>query len=158
MKILLLLLLAVSLKTTIIVKSPAFKKNELIPSKYTCDGANINPELDLTGIPKKSKSLVIILDDPDAPNGTFDHWIMWNVPVKKKIEENSAPGIQGLNGKKENKYTGPCPPSGTHHYHFHVYALDINLNLPEASDKSTLKNAMKGHILSEGDLVGLYKR
>lgn len=159
MKPLLFLLIAMTGGATLTVKSPAFMENGFIPSKYTCIGENINPEISVTGIPAEAKSLALIMDDPDAPNGDFVHWVMWNIPVQEKIAENSAPGIQGLNGRKENKYTGPCPPGGTHHYHFKVYALDaILLNLPATTDKQGLLNAMEGHILASGDLVGLFKK
>lgn len=146
------------LSKTLTVKSPAFENEDLIPSKYTCEGANINPEINIKGLSSGARSLVLIMDDPDAPSGTFDHWIMWNIPVKDKIEENSSPGAQGKNGKNENKYTGPCPPSGTHHYHFKVYALDTKLDLPVSTDKERLLKAMEGHIIDSGELIGLYKR
>src|SRR5688572_13362636 len=102
------------------IESNAFTDNGNIPVKFTCHGENINPEIEISDIPAASKSLVVVVDDPDAPGGAYTHWIMWNIPVKSKIAENSAPGTQGLNDKNENKYTGPCPPSGTHHYHFRV--------------------------------------
>lgn len=143
---------------TLTVKSPAFSQNDFIPSKYTCDGANVNPELIIEDIPTDAKSLALIVDDPDAPKGTFDHWIMWNIPVGKKIEENSTPGAQGKNSNQENKYTGPCPLSGTHHYHFKVYALDAKLDLPFNTDKKVLLKAMEEHILGEGELIGTYRR
>jgi Raf kinase inhibitor-like YbhB/YbcL family protein len=130
----------------------------MIPAKYTCSGSNINPELTIKDIPSEAKSLALIVEDPDAPNGTFDHWIMWNIPVKEKIEENSVPGTQGKNGKNENKYMGPCPPSGTHHYHFGIYALGSKLDLPAGTDKKGLLKAMEGNILGKGELVGLYKK
>lgn len=150
--------MAIVANKTLTVKSPAFENNQSIPSKYTCDGSNINPALSIKDIPKESKSLALVIDDPDAPKGTFDHWIMWNIPVKEMIEENSAPGAQGKNGKGENKYYGPCPPSGTHHYHFHVYALDTKLDLPVNTDKNALLKAMEGHIIGQGELIGTYKK
>ena len=140
------------------VTSAAFKQGEFIPSKYTCDGKNINPELSIEKIPAGTISLALIMDDPDAPRGTFDHWIMWNIPVVNNIAEGSAPGVQGKNGKEENEYTGPCPPEGIHHYHFRVYALDTKLDLPPGSDKQALLKAIDGHILATGEIVGLYKR
>jgi Raf kinase inhibitor-like YbhB/YbcL family protein len=140
------------------IKSPSFAANSYIPTKFTCDGANVSPDLMISDIPKECKSLALIMDDPDAPNGTFVHWVMWNIPPNQKIGESMAPGIQGLNGKKENKYTGPCPPSGTHHYHFKIYALDSKLELGSTTDKQALETAMKGHILAAGELVALYKR
>ncbi|TRW98044.1 YbhB/YbcL family Raf kinase inhibitor-like protein [Flavobacterium gawalongense] len=146
------------ISTILTIKSPAFKNNEFIPSKYTCDGLNINPELIIEDIPVNTKSLAIIVDDPDAPNGTFCHWLLWDIPPKTTIKEDSRPGTQGRNSIHENKYFGPCPPSGTHHYHFKVYALDAKLNLPPNTGEKELLNTMRGHIISSGDLVGLYKR
>ncbi|PZX93496.1 YbhB/YbcL family Raf kinase inhibitor-like protein [Flavobacterium aquariorum] len=146
------------LNKPLIIKSPAFSNNEWIPVKYTCVGSNINPALAITDIPNDTKSLAIIVDDPDAPNGTFVHWVMWNVPVISMIDENSAPGIQGKNGKGENKYFGPCPPTGTHHYNFKVYALDAKLILPLGANKNVLLKAMDGHILASGSLIGLFKK
>ena len=143
---------------TLIIKSPAFTENDFIPSKYSCDGLNVNPALTIKNIPKDAKSLALIMDDPDAPNGTFDHWVIWNIPVKEKIQENSTPGTQGKNGRQENKYTGPCPPNGTHHYHFRIYALDTKLDLPTSTDKKGLLIAMENHIVATGELIGLYKR
>lgn len=146
------------LSTTLTVKSPAFKNNEFIPSKYTCDGLNINPELRIEDIPANTKSLALIVDDPDAPNGTFCHWLLWDIDPKNAIKEDSKPGKVGSNSMHENKYFGPCPPSGTHHYHFKVYALNTKLNLPSKTGEKELLHAMKGHVISSGDLVGLYKR
>lgn len=143
---------------TLTVKSPAFANNDFIPSKYTCTGSNINPELIIKDLPDEAKSLALIVEDPDASSGTFDHWVMWNIPVKDKIEENSTPGAQGKNGKNENKYTGPCPSTGTHHYHFKVYALDTKLDLPINTDKNDLLKTMKSHILASGELIGLFKK
>jgi Raf kinase inhibitor-like YbhB/YbcL family protein len=146
------------LNKPLIVESPAFANNEMIPDKYTCAGSNFNPALVITSTPDGTKSLALIVDDPDAPNGTFDHWVMWNIPVAAVIDENSAPGIQGKNGKGENRYTGPCPPSGTHHYNFKVYALDTKLTLAAGADKNALLKAMETHILASGGLIGLYKK
>jgi hypothetical protein len=160
MKYLILLIMAATAmtKTHLTVKSPAFGPSDHIPARYTCDGEGINPELIIENVPDNVRTLALIMEDPDAAKGTFDHWIMWNIPVTKKIAENSAPGTQGQNGKKENKYAGPCPPSGTHHYHFKIYALDKQLDLPSGSDKKALLKAMEGHILGEGELIGLYQR
>jgi Raf kinase inhibitor-like YbhB/YbcL family protein len=150
--------MATAFNKPLVVESPAFANNEMIPAKYTCPGSNINPAIAITDIPGGTKSLALIVDDPDAPNGTFDHWIMWNIPVTAVIDENSAPGIQGKNGKGENKYMGPCPPSGTHHYNFKVYALDIKLDLPAGTDKNALLKAMDKHTLASGGLIGLFKK
>jgi Raf kinase inhibitor-like YbhB/YbcL family protein len=151
--------MSVTISSTLVIKSPAFKNNEFIPSKYTCDGVNINPEISIDEIPENTKCLAIIVDDPDAPNGTFCHWVLWDITPKTSIKEDSAPGIQGRNSFGENKYNGPCPPSGRHHYHFKVYALDTKLSsLPPTTDKKELEKAMKDHIIASGETVGLYKR
>ena len=152
------MIMAFTLTKTLTVKSPAFADGELIPAKYTCDGENISPEITVENVPEGTKTLALIMDDPDAPKGTFVHWVMWNMPVTKTLRENTAPGTQGKNGRGENKYTGPCPPSGTHHYHFKIYALDTRLDIPASSDKAALLYAMKGHILAEGELTGLYSK
>lgn len=144
--------------TVLSVKCPAFGENEMIPVKYTCSGENINPEISISGIPAETKSLALIMDDPDAPSGDFVHWVMWNILTDGKISENSAPGVQGVNDFGENKYGGPCPPSGTHHYHFKIYALDTKLELPAETDKQGLLKAMEGHVLASGELVGLFKK
>jgi Raf kinase inhibitor-like YbhB/YbcL family protein len=146
------------LNKPLVVTSPAFSNNEIIPATYTCIGLDINPEITISDIPDGTKSLALIIDDPDAPNGTFDHWIMWNIPPTGKIKKNSAPGIQGKNGKGENKYMGPCPPDGTHHYNFKVYALDTDLDLPKDADKNALLKAMDNHILASGGFIGLFNK
>ncbi|MNE13477.1 putative kinase inhibitor [compost metagenome] len=158
MNLIILYIMSAIISTGLTVKSSAFKHNEFIPSKYTCDGLNINPELIIEEIPAATKSLALIVDDPDAPNGTFCHWLMWDIPPKNTIKEDSTPGTEGKNSMRENSYFGPCPPRGTHHYHFKVYALNTKLNLPVNTDEQELLNAMKGHIISSGDLIGLYKR
>lgn len=143
---------------TLIVSSPAFSPMGFIPQKYTCDGADINPRLDIAGIPAAAKCLALIVDDPDAPRGVWDHWIVWNIPPKGQIAENTAPGIEGLNDFGKHPYGGPCPPGGIHRYFFKVYALDQLLNLPATTRKSGLEKAMEGHILAKGELVGKYRR
>ena len=141
------------------IKSPAFEANKPIPKKYSCDGNDINPPLTIEGIPKEAKTLALIVDDPDAPSGTFDHWIVWNIPAStSKIGENTIPGKEGLNGARQSSYMGPCPPGGTHRYFFKVYALDAELNLGINSKKKDVEKAMQGHILAKGELVGLYSR
>lgn len=140
------------------ISSTAFAAGEMIPSKYTCDGANINPPLDIQGIPENAKCLALIVDDPDAPAGTWVHWVVWNIPVASHINENEAPGTEGLNDFRRRLYGGPCPPSGTHRYFFKVYALDAMLNLPDNTTKSQLIKAMEGHIMASGELMGTYKR
>jgi Raf kinase inhibitor-like YbhB/YbcL family protein len=140
------------------VTSTAFQNNAMIPSKYTCDGADVNPPLVIAGLPKAAQSLVLIVDDPDAPAGTWDHWIVWNIPPGNAIDEDSVPGTQGVNSFRTHEYGGPCPPSGTHRYFFKVYALDARLSLSDSSGERDVENAMKGHILAKAELMGLYKR
>jgi Raf kinase inhibitor-like YbhB/YbcL family protein len=140
------------------ITSSAFEENGLIPSKYTCDGNNISPSLTIENIPKESKSLSIIVEDPDAPVGTWVHWVIWNIPVTGRIKENQAPGVQGINDFRKNNYGGPCPPNGTHRYFFKVFALDTVLELPANTNKHMLEKAMVGHIIASGQLVGLYTR
>jgi len=135
-----------------------FKHNGNIPSKYTCDGENVNPPLDIRGIPEGTKSLVLIVDDPDAPMGMWDHWVVWNIPPKEKIEENTVPGTEGINDFRKHSYGGPCPPSGTHRYFFKVYALDTMLALSPNSRKKDVEKAMTGHMLAKGEIIGLYRR
>jgi len=142
----------------LIVTSPAFENNGFIPSKYTCDGDNINPVLLIEGAPEATQSLALIVDDPDAPMGTWDHWIVWNILPTEKIEENSVPGTEGLNSFRRHSYGGPCPPFGTHRYFFKVYALDTKLAIQPNSKKNDVEKAMEGHILAKGEIVGLYKR
>jgi len=140
------------------VTSPMFKHNGPIPSKYTRDGENVNPPLNIQGIPEGTKSLVLVVDDPDAPMGTWDHWVVWNIPPKEKIEENTVPGTEGVNDFRKHSYGGPCPPSGTHRYFFKVYALDSVLELSLNSRKKDVEKAMTGHMLAKGEIIGLYRR
>ncbi len=145
--------------TDLTVKSPAFKSNEFIPRKYSCDGEEVNPPLTIIGAPASAKTLALIVDDPDAPRSTFDHWIVWNIPLSERIEENTVPGDEGINSAGEQSYVGMCPPSGTHRYFFKVYALDSRLDLkPESTRKIDLEKAMQKHVLAKGELVGLYRR
>lgn len=136
------------------VFSSAFESNGTIPKKYTCNGENINPPLEFQGIPEKAESLVLILEDPDAPMKTFTHWIVWNIGPVAKIDEDSIPGIEGKNDFRKIGYGGPCPPSGTHRYYFRVYALDKQLELKEGASRKELENEMIGHIIAEGELMG----
>jgi Raf kinase inhibitor-like YbhB/YbcL family protein len=140
------------------VRSSAFKENELIPERFTCDGVNINPALEIEHIPEEAKSLAVIMDDPDAPHGTWVHWVIWNIPVTHHLKEGHSIGVQGKNDFGNTLYGGPCPPGGTHRYFFKVYALDCILDLPRNSNKSDLEKAMSDHILGFGELIGLYRR
>ena len=139
------------------LSSIAFNDNGMIPAKYTCDGEGINPPLTVTGLPKDAKSMALIIDDPDSPSGTWDHWVLWNINPTEKIEEDSIPGIEGLNSWGKHDYGGPCPPSGTHSYVFKVYALDTKLAISENSGKIELEGAMQGHIMAKAELIGLYQ-
>lgn len=148
-------------ETIMKIESPAFKNNEMIPSKYTCDGEDINPSLRISGIPEEAASLVLVVDDPDAPGKTWVHWTVWNIdPKTSEISENSVPAgaVQGVTDFGVPGYGGPCPPSGTHRYFFKLYALDIVLNLNSSSKVGDIEKAMNGHILDNAELIGLYSR
>ena len=140
------------------IMSSAFKYNERIPAKYTCDGIDVNPPLKFRNIPTGTKSLALIVDDPDAPMGTWIHWIVWNMPPTEEIDEDTVPGIEGINDFNKNSYGGPCPPSGVHRYFFKIFALNAMLDLNSNARKRDLEEAMKGKIISEGELIGLYGR
>lgn len=141
------------------ITSSAFNHNEYIPSKYTCDGENVNPPLTFSGVPEKALSLALICDDPDAPGGIWVHWVVWNIPIStKEIAQHSVPGRQGVTDFGSKGYGGPCPPSGTHRYFFKLYALDTKLNVSEAATKKDVEKTMEGHILAHAELIGLYKR
>ena len=142
------------------ITSTSFANNGSIPSRYSCEGEEASPPLLISDIPSGTKSLAIILHDPDAPReGGFTHWVVWNIdPGNINIPENFKGAQQGLNGAGQPGYKGMCPPSGTHHYHFMVYALDTKLDIDKKTDKAGLEKSMQGHILAQGDLVGLYKK
>ena len=130
----------------------------MIPARYTCQGEDISPALEIQSIPEGTKSLALIVDDPDAPAGTWVHWVVFNIAPAGRIEESSSPGLQGKTSFGNNAYGGPCPPSGTHRYYFKLYALDTALQLQEGVSKAALTQAMQGHILATAELVGLYKK
>ena len=142
------------------ITSSAFHEGGNIPSKFTCDGSDISPPLQITGVPSEAKSLVLIADDPDAPSGLFTHWLIWNIPPQtNSISEGSAPkGVHGTNDFGKPDYKGPCPPPGTHRYSFKIYALDRELDLRGGAKRSQLDAAMKGHVVAQGVLVGRYAR
>ncbi len=146
---------------TLKISSMAFAHNGPIPSKYTCDGADVSPPLAIENVPAGAKSLALIVDDPDAPAGTWVHWVVWNIdPSTKEVRENAAPtgASQGMTDFRKQKYGGPCPPSGTHRYFFKLYALDAVLTLAPNAGKAAVEAAMKGRILAQTELVGLYTR
>jgi Raf kinase inhibitor-like YbhB/YbcL family protein len=151
---------------TIKISSPAFQEEGTIPERYTCDGDGISPPLSWEAIPEGTQSLALIVDDPDAPGGTFVHWVLYDLPADLEgLPENLPPGkgfpiggTEGINSTNKTGYVPPCPPSGTHRYFFKVYALDQMLNLPAGETKDRLLEAMEGHILGQGQLMGRYKR
>lgn len=144
----------------LILSSPAFEDQGYIPVEYTCDGKDINPPLEIKGVSREAKSLVLIVDDPDAPMGTWVHWVVFNInPLIDFIEPGKPPGgIVGLNSWGEAKYGGPCPPSGEHRYFFKLYALDKKLELGHGVTKKEVVRAMEGHVLQSAELIGRYKR
>ena len=143
---------------TLVISSAAFRHEGNIPSVYTCDGKGINPPLEIDHIPVETQTLAIIMEDPDAPGKTYYHWLLWNISPISEIKENSIPGISGINGAGKTGYFGPCPPSGTHRYYFHVFALDATLDLKAGANKKILEQAMKTHVLAKGSLLGRYRR
>ena len=140
------------------ITSPSFKDNEKMPARYTYDGEDINPALEIENLPSATKSLALIVDDPDAPMKTWVHWVVYDIPPVNHIDEDSVPGKQGSNDSGGIGYHGPCPPSGTHRYHFKLYALDKVLGLGEGMSETELEKAMQGHILDKAELMGTYMR
>jgi Raf kinase inhibitor-like YbhB/YbcL family protein len=155
-----------AVKMKIKVTSPAFEEGGMIPPKYTSDGENVSPPLNWEGVPEGTKSIALVSDDPDAPIGTWVHWVMWNVPADAThLSENVPPdenlpdgSRQGITDFRSHGYGGPSPPSGTHRYYFKIYALDTKLDISSNSKKADLLKAMEGHIITEGQLMGKYKR
>ena len=150
----------------IIIKSPAFVPGGKIPGKYTCDGMDISPPLTWTSGPEGTKTFALICDDPDAPMGTWVHWVLFNLPADiTEFRENVPPerelesgAKQGMNDFRKIGYGGPCPPGGVHRYFFKLYALDTEINLEAGATKAELLKAMEGHILAEGQIIGRYER
>jgi Raf kinase inhibitor-like YbhB/YbcL family protein len=149
---------------TIEITTSAFDRGAKIPAKYTCDGDDASPPLAWTAGPEGTACYALIMDDPDAPGGTWVHWVAWNIgatrlaealPKKERLPDGT---IQGKNSWGKHGYGGPCPPSGEHRYFFKLYALDRQLELDASADKSALLAALKGHVLAEGQLLGVYAR
>ncbi|MBI4089510.1 MAG: YbhB/YbcL family Raf kinase inhibitor-like protein [Candidatus Levybacteria bacterium] len=141
--------------------STAFHNNKYIPNKYTCDGENVNPPLTFSKVTRDTKSLVLIVEDPDAPMGVFTHWVVYDIPSSTlQILEDQVPAksTQGMTDFGKTAYGGPCPPSGTHRYFFKLFALDSPLNLSEGATKDEVQMKMEGHILESSELIGLYKK
>lgn len=142
------------------ISSSAFQERGTIPRRHTCDGEDLSPPLAFHDLPANTVSLALIVEDPDAPRGTFDHWIAWNIlPTGRGLPEGVKLSHQGTNHFGEIRYRGPCPPQGKkHHYFFKLFALDTQLPLSPGANKEELEDAMEGHILDEAELVGLYQR
>lgn len=142
------------------VSSSAFENEGIIPSEFTCDGQDASPPISITNVPKNTETLSIIMDDPDAPMGTFTHWVVWNIPPNKTefASGEKIDFVQGCTSFGTSEYGGPCPPSGTHRYFFKIYALDTKLDLKPGSSVKELQSAMRGHIIEEAVLMGRYSR
>lgn len=147
------------------LSSPAFADGDAIPAKYSCDGEDVSPPLQWRNVPQGAQSLALIMDDPDAPRGTWVHWVLYDIPPETgELPENVAPddflpgGSQGNSSWNRIGYGGPCPPGGSHRYFFKLYALDALLNLDPGATKEQLLAAMEGHILAQGELMGTYAR
>lgn len=153
-------------KQSFTLSSPAFANNQPIPAKYTCDGENISPQLKWENAPKGTKSFALIVDDPDAPEKVWVHWLLFNIPATATNLPEAASSENFISGETDFyymrngvwQYGGPCPPSGTHHYHFTLYALDTALSLTADTDKETLLATMQDHILGTAILIGTYQR
>lgn len=144
---------------TLTVSSQAFTNRQYIPKKYTYDGENVNPPLTIEHIPEKTKSLVLIMDEPNAPIKKQTHWLVWNIIPTKNIKEKSIPGVEGFTDFGSRKYNGPYPATGgIHYYHFKIYALDELLDLNPNVTKYEVEKEMSAHLLAFGELIGLYKR
>lgn len=146
------------------LSSPAFKYGQEIPQKFSCEGEDISPALAWHDVPPLTKSLVLIMDDPDAPQGTFVHWVVFNLPAhltelpEKVSIKNYKDAVEGTNSWGKTTYGGPCPPSGTHRYFFTIYALDISLTLTSSATKADLMNVIRGHITAQATHMGTYAK
>ena len=151
---------SIALASGMTITSSAFRDGAPIPPRFTCSGANVSPPLQWSGVPSGAKSLALILDDPDAPAGTFVHWVLYDIrPGLKGFEEGHFDGHPGANGLAKPAYMGPCPPPGApHHYHFRLFALDADLNLDEVPTAAQLRDAMAGHVKESAELVGTFAR
>ena len=140
----------------LIISSPEFLDEGLIPIKFTCKGQGFNPALVIDGIPEGTQSMVLIMEDPDAAKGRFTHWVVFDIQPANSISEKSDQGVSGVNGRWAMGYTPPCPPSSIHRYYFHVFALDRALALRPGSDRAAVEDAMGPHILASGTLMGRF--
>lgn len=150
----------------ITIFAESFRNGETIPAEYTCEGENVSPSISWSGIPEGTKSIALIMDDPDAPRGTFIHWVLYNIPANINKLPRSIQGAEILkDGSRHGTtdfgrvgYGGPCPPYGVHRYYFRIYAIDIILSLGPGVHRTEVDKAMKGHILGKGELMGRYER
>ncbi len=143
------------------LSSNAFSNGGTIPLKYSCDGENVSPDLSWSGLPEGAKSLALIMDDPDAPAGTWVHWVLYNLPpdTASLAEGVQGLGVAGTNSSRQTSYGGPCPPKGKpHRYFFKLYSLDNSLELSPGATKAAVEKAMQGHVLGAGQLMGTYGR
>lgn len=146
-----------------LIESPAFVYEQTIPTKYTCSGEDVSPPLKFLQIPKNAKSLVLIVDDPDAPKGVFTHWVVWNIPPQTQELTAGAKELvnakQGINSFRKQGYNGPCPPPGkAHRYYFKLFALDTQLNMADDASKQEVEKAMHGHIIDQAEYMGTFSR
>jgi len=147
-----------SIIITMKLSSLEFEHNKFIPKKFTCQGKGINPGLIIEGIPENAKSLALIMDDPDAPGGDFVHWVLYDIAISNRIDEDTIPGKQGVNSLGKLGYVSPCPPTGVHRYFFKIYALDEMLNLNPGLSKLELEKEISAHLLEKAELIGLYQK
>ncbi len=141
-----------------IITSSAFKHGEMIPARYTCDGDNISPPLDFDDVPSTTVSIVVMVDGIDSSSGTMTHWIVWNIDFVEGIDEDTVPGVEGMNGFNKVCYCGPCPSEGTHRYYFIAYALETRLDFITGTARNEIEDAMQPYILDKGELMGEYAR
>lgn len=141
---------------SLVVSSPEFVEDGLIPAKYTCQAEGFSPPLVIDNVPENTHSMVLIMEDPDAPSGTFTHWVLYDILPGNSIEENTDEGVKGLNSKGKMGYLPICPPDGIHRYYFHVYALDSGIDLRPGADRSMVEEAMAAKIMATGKLMGRY--
>jgi Raf kinase inhibitor-like YbhB/YbcL family protein len=143
-------------KAKLIISSPEFINEGLIPLKFTCKGEGYNPALVIDGVPEGTHSMVLIMEDPDTAKGVFTHWVLFDIQPTNSISENSSQGVSGINSRGQMGYTPPCPPSGIHRYYFHVFALDRALDLHPGSSRSAVEAAMRAFIMASGSLMGRF--
>ena len=159
--------MSMSISKGMTMRSSSFEPGKEIPKKYTCDGSDASPQISWDDVPAGTETLALIMDDPDAPGKVFTHWVIYNIPASRNELPECVPAekivkkgcSQGLNDFRMMGYGGPCPPPGMpHHYRFHLYALDKILDVPSGVSKGAILSAMKGHVLAEAEIIGLYGR